>query len=84
MRTETQAEQTQETLRTATVVPLRQRRSGWEPWVDDAAVARHFDVSPRTVRRWLMLGVPSRRIGGVRRYRLSEVEAWHERRETPA
>lgn len=63
--------------------PDRYNRSGvkWEPWVDDDAVARYFGVSVGTVRRWRREGMPSRRFGGSRRYRLSECEAWHEERE---
>ena len=55
----------------------------WEPWVSEEVVARHFGVSDRTVRRWRQEGMPSRLIGGARRYRISACEAWHERRETP-
>lgn len=49
----------------------------WEPWVDEQALARHFSVSTRTVRRWRAMGMPSRLIGGVRRYRIGEAERWH-------
>ena len=62
--------------------PLRTDGSAlWEPWLDERAIARHFGVSTRTVRRWRMAGMPSRSIGGVRRYRLSACESWHEQRE---
>jgi hypothetical protein len=54
----------------------------WEPWVSEEVMARHFSVSDRTVRRWRQQGMPSRLIGGARRYRISECEAWHERGET--
>ncbi len=53
----------------------------WEPWHDERVVARHYGVSTRTVRRWRAAGMPSRSIGGVRRYRLSACELWHERGE---
>jgi hypothetical protein len=69
-----------------TVLPFPQRRNDgeiWEPWVDESAIARHFDVSTRTVRRWRADDMPSRLIGGSRRFRVSEVEGWHEARETP-
>jgi hypothetical protein len=63
-------------------LPLRAEESiVWEPWLDERAVARHYGVSTRTVRRWRAAGMPSRSIGGARRYRLSECEHWHERRE---
>jgi hypothetical protein len=49
----------------------------WESWVDEHALARHFSVSTRTVRRWRSTGMPSLLVGGVRRYRISEAERWH-------
>jgi hypothetical protein len=62
--------------------PGRRAESGelWEPWVGESVIARHFGVSARTVRRWRGEGMPSRLIGGSRRYRISFAEAWHERR----
>lgn len=48
----------------------------WEPWLDEQTVARHFGVSPRTVRRWRTQGLPSQKWRGVRRFRLSQCEAW--------
>jgi hypothetical protein len=60
---------------------LAPRRSAsgeiWEAWSDEEATARHFAVSPRTIRRWRAAGMPSRSFQGARRYRLSECEAWH-------
>jgi hypothetical protein len=38
-------------------------------------------VTPRTIRRWAVAGMPSRRFGGVRRFRISEAERWHEEQE---
>lgn len=73
------------TARNAQIVPFPERRRDgelWEPWVDEGVVARHFGVSGRTVRRWGRLGLPSRKVGGARRFRLSVVEAWHDARET--
>jgi phage terminase Nu1 subunit (DNA packaging protein) len=61
--------------------PPRQRGGGlWEPWVSEAVIARHYDVSARTVRRWRAQGMPSRMLGGSRRFRLSQVESWHAER----
>src|SRR6478735_5867474 len=43
------------------VVPLRRPTAGdeqWEPWVGERAVAMHYDVSTRTVRRWRAGGMP--------------------------
>ena len=66
--------------------PERRDESGrvWEAWVDEDVVSRHFGASTRTVRRWKTAGMPSRLIGGLRRYRLGECEAWHEARERRA
>lgn len=66
--------------------PTRRDENGqpWEAWIDETAVARHFSVSARTVRRWTADGMPSRRFGGLRRYRLSDCESWHQTREQEA
>lgn len=55
----------------------------WEPWLTEETLARHYDVSERTIRRWRRRGMPSRMFGGARRYRLSECEGWHEQRRSP-
>jgi phage terminase Nu1 subunit (DNA packaging protein) len=62
----------------------RRSRDGeqWEAWVDEAIVARHFDVSSRTVRRWKADGCPSMLIGGLRKYRIGALESWHAERST--
>ncbi len=67
----------------AEVIAFPARRRGgelWEPWVSEAVIARHYDVSERTVRRWRAQGMPSRMLGGWRRFRLSQVESWHAER----
>jgi hypothetical protein len=56
----------------------------WEPWVDERMIARHFNASDRTIRRWRSLGMPSRLFEGLRRYRVSECEAWHAREGSAA
>ena len=64
----------------AAVLSLPTRSAGgemWEPWLDERAVAGHYGVSTRTIRRWRTGGMPSRVFGGVRRYRLSDCERWH-------
>ncbi|UGS35246.1 hypothetical protein DSM104329_01632 [Capillimicrobium parvum] len=48
----------------------------WQPWVAERVVANHFGVSGRTVRRWQTQGMPSRMVGGSRRYRLSICDEW--------
>jgi hypothetical protein len=70
----------------ATVLAFPARRDGavtWETWLSERAIARHYAVSARTIRRWRQLGMPSGVFGGVRRYRLSECEGWHEQRRSP-
>ena len=53
----------------------------WEPWLTEKAVALHFGVSERTVRRWRLVdGMPSRLFRGSRRFRLSQIEAWDRER----
>ena len=54
--------------------------AAFEPWVDEAVVARHYSVSTRTVRRWRLAGMPSRLVGGQRRFRIGETERWHAER----
>ncbi len=61
--------------------PARRARSR-EPWLTDEALALYFSVAPRTVRRWATAGMPSRRFGGARRFRISEAERWHEEQES--
>ena len=61
------------------VVILPERRGQgqtWEPWLNEAAIARFFGVSTRTVRRGQHAGMPSEKYGGLRRYRLSACEGW--------
>jgi hypothetical protein len=47
-----------------------------EPWLSKKAIATHYDLSARTIERWIHRGCQSRVIGGVRRLRLSDVEAF--------
>ena len=63
-------------------LPRRGRAVAWEPWLGEAQVAGHYGVSTRTIRRWRRIGMPSRVFGGVRRYRLSDCEGWHEQRRS--
>jgi hypothetical protein len=66
------------------VIPFPERRvdgEAWEPWVDEKVLARHFGVTGRTVRNWRAAGMPSRLIGGARRYKISDAESWHELQE---
>ena len=67
--------------RSARVIAFPTRRDDagrpWEAWVDERVIARHFGASERTIRRWRALGMPSSLFAGLRRYRISECEAWH-------
>jgi hypothetical protein len=63
-------------------LPARAGDVPWEPWLGEGLVARHYGVSTRTIRRWRRSGMPSRVFGGVRRYRLSECEGWHQQRRS--
>jgi hypothetical protein len=64
--------------------PVRHFADGtWEPWVAEEVIARHYGVSPRTIRRWRRRGLPSKKFGGVRRYRLSDCVSWHEQWRSP-
>jgi predicted DNA-binding transcriptional regulator AlpA len=47
-----------------------------ERWVSKREVAEHFGFATRTVNRWLAAGCPSRVMSNVRRFRISEVDAW--------
>lgn len=48
-------------------------------------VAKHFDVSERTVWRWLKTtDIPHRRIGGTVRFNIAEVDAWSARGGRPS
>jgi hypothetical protein len=47
-----------------------------EPWLSKTAVATHYNLSARTVERWIARGCRSRLIGGVRRLRLSDIETF--------
>jgi excisionase family DNA binding protein len=62
----------------ADVIPFRPRDSQQEPWLRERQLAQHFGVSERTIRRWRHAGMPSKLLGGSRRFRLSDVEAWHQ------
>ena len=56
-------------------------RTGAEPWLSKAEVAAHYGFTPRTVERWVFDGCPSRLLGGRRRFLLSEVDDWLNRRQ---
>lgn len=49
-----------------------------EPYVSEKQLAKHLGVTPRTIKRWRVIGqpVPGYRVGRAMRYLLSEVDAW--------
>lgn len=61
---------------------VRESRRGQEKPLTKAEVAEHFQVSVRTVTRWMTAGLPHDKpyAGGSVRFRLSECEAWFRRR----
>jgi hypothetical protein len=63
----------------ASIVPFPGRRSA-EPWLSKRQIADHFGRSTRWVELRVREGLPSKMIGGRRSFRLSEVEAWLDRR----
>ncbi len=47
-----------------------------ERWVTKQQLAAHLGVTPRWIEYQQRLGLPYLRMGGMNRYRVSEVEAW--------
>jgi excisionase family DNA binding protein len=45
-------------------------------WMKAGDFARHLDVSRSTLRRWTNAGMPSVKVGRVRRYYVAEAEQW--------
>lgn len=55
----------------------RRRDQSAEPWVKKEAVAGHFDVSTRTVYRWVADGCPVKRLrGGTLRFQIGPISDW--------
>jgi predicted DNA-binding transcriptional regulator AlpA len=52
-----------------------------EPWLTKRQVAVHLGFSTRWVELRMREGMPSRLMGGCRRFRLSEVEGWVDGRQ---
>ena len=59
------------------LVPFRPR-PGNEPWVTKLQLARHLQVSEKTVERWAAEGMPCLRRKRLLRFRISECEGWLE------
>jgi hypothetical protein len=47
-----------------------------EPWLTKQRLAEHLAVSGRWIELQQHVGLPYLRMGGLNRYRVSEVEAW--------
>jgi predicted DNA-binding transcriptional regulator AlpA len=47
-----------------------------EPWLTKPELAEHLAVSDRWIELQQHVGLPYLRMGGLNRYRASEVEAW--------
>jgi hypothetical protein len=47
-----------------------------EPWLTKRQLADHYGFSTRWIELRMQEGMPSRMIGGRRRFRLSETENW--------
>jgi len=52
-----------------------------ETYLTVEELAEHLKIAPQTIRRWIMNDdIPHRKIMGVIRFRLSEIELWIETR----
>ena len=51
-----------------------------ERWITKQQLAEHLLVTPRWIELQQHAGLPHLRMGGVVRYRISEVEAWFRNR----
>jgi len=47
-----------------------------QKWVGIEAVASHAGTSVKTIRRWLIAGLPATRVGHAFRFRLTDVDTW--------
>jgi hypothetical protein len=58
----------------------RRREQSTEQWVKKERVAEHFDVSTRTVYRWVRAGCPIKTLpGGSLRFQLGPLRDWLDR-----
>jgi hypothetical protein len=47
-----------------------------EPWLTKPQLAEHLALSDRWIEMQQRVGLPYLRMGGLNRYRVSELEAW--------
>jgi len=64
----------------AEVVPFPAHRIVNESYRTKRQIAEHYGLSTRTVDRKVEEGMPFEYIGGRRRFKLSEVDAWLRKR----
>lgn len=57
------------------LLPFRSRSLN-EPWVTKLQLARHLQVSEKTVERWIADGMPCLRGKRLVRFQISRCEAW--------
>jgi transposase len=56
-----------------------------EPWMSRARIAKHMDVSERTIDRWVREGMPHETWGlATRKFQASAVEKWARARRAPS
>lgn len=55
---------------------VEDRRNTSEPWLTKPQLAEHLAVSDRWIELQQRVGLPYLRMGGLNRYRVSEVEPW--------
>lgn len=55
-----------------------------EPWVDAKTIQKHFGMSKSNFEIWFRRGMPVMRIDKLRRFKISQVEAWLEDYEISA
>lgn len=53
-----------------------ERMGAREPWITRQQIAAELGMSVRWIDYRIAEGMPSRKLRGARRFRLSEVEAW--------
>jgi hypothetical protein len=65
---------------TSTSAETRSPADENERWITKQQLADHLLVTPRWIELQQHVGLPCLRVGGLVRYRISEVEAWLRKR----
>lgn len=58
------------------VIQMPNRMADREPYVTKSQVAKRYQLSTKTIERWIGMGCPSRKVQGKRVLQLSAVDAW--------